>query len=57
MKRESIYNAGKSDKFSSFGAQSLKEACMRKAGTDMKRKDVNYLNYLDTMQESINKNI
>jgi len=23
----------------------------------MKRKDVNYLNYLDTMQESINKNI
>jgi hypothetical protein len=36
---------------------SLKEACTRKAVDKLPLKQVNYLNYLDTMQESVNKNV
>lgn len=51
------YNKEQRSKFSSFGAMSLKEACTRKPVDKLPHKQVNYLNFLDTMQESINKNV
>ena len=41
MKQSSLYDSDHRKKFSSFGAMSLKEACQRKAGTDIKRKEAN----------------
>ena len=35
----------------------LKEACQRRPLDSMRRQQANYLVYLDSMQESLNKNI
>jgi len=41
----------------SFGGSMLKEACGRRPLDEKQRQQNNYLNYLDTMQENLNKNI
>ncbi len=39
------------------GLNMLKEACVKRPLNDQKRSQTNYLTYLDTMQENLNKNI
>ncbi len=41
----------------SFGSQMLKEAFSRRPVGEQRRQQANYLTYLDTMQENLNKNI
>ena len=41
----------------SYGGSMLKEACQRRPLDSMRRQQANYLVYLDSMQESLNKNI
>lgn len=57
MKFHSPFSQENRSKFSSFGAMSLKEACKRKPVEKMPRAQTNYLNYIDSMQESLNKEI
>ena len=57
MKFHSPFSNENRSKFSSFGAMSLKEACLRKPIEKMPRSQANYLSYIDSMQESLNKEI